>query len=65
MRNFHSLDVVGRGSEAQLQVGENFDKITVNLLSRDRAPFVSKLFCHFEQHIKLYINYVFFMDFYL
>ena len=25
MSNFHSLEVVGRGSEAQLQVGENLN----------------------------------------
>ena len=25
--NFHPLEVVGRGSETQLQVGENFKKI--------------------------------------
>ena len=25
---FHPLDVVGRGSETQLQVGEEFNKIT-------------------------------------
>ena len=25
---FHSLEVVGRGSETQLQVGENFNKLT-------------------------------------
>ena len=28
MRNFHPLEVVGRGSETQLQVGENLNKIT-------------------------------------
>ena len=28
MSNFHSLEVVGRGSERQLQMGENLDKIT-------------------------------------
>ena len=28
MSNFHPLEVVGRGSETQLQVGENFNKIT-------------------------------------
>ena len=28
MSNFHPLEVVGRGSEPQLQVGENFSKIT-------------------------------------
>ena len=26
MNNFHPLEVVGRGSETQLQVGENLDK---------------------------------------
>ena len=26
--NFHSLEVVGRGSETQLQVGENLNKLT-------------------------------------
>ena len=26
--NFHSLEVVGRGSETQLQVSENLDKLT-------------------------------------
>ena len=26
--NFHSLEVVGRGSKTQLQVGENFNFIT-------------------------------------
>ena len=25
MRNFHPLEVVGRGSETQLQVGENLE----------------------------------------
>ena len=28
MSNFHPLEVMGRSSETQLQVGENFDKIT-------------------------------------
>ena len=28
MSNFHSLEVVGRGSETQLQVGENLNKLT-------------------------------------
>ena len=27
MSNFHSLEVVGRGSETQLQVGENLNMI--------------------------------------
>ena len=26
--NFHPLEVVGRGSETQLQVGENLNKLT-------------------------------------
>ena len=35
MSNFHSLDVVGRGSETQLQVSENLKKTThrINLFS--------------------------------
>ena len=28
MSNFHPLEVVGRGSETQFQVGENLNKIT-------------------------------------
>ena len=28
MSNFHALEVVGRGSETQLQVRENLDEIT-------------------------------------
>ena len=28
MSNFHPLEVVGRGSETQLQVGENLNKMT-------------------------------------
>ena len=28
MSNFHPLEVVGRGSETQIQVGENFNKLT-------------------------------------
>ena len=28
MSNFQPLDVVGRGSETQLQVGENLNKLT-------------------------------------
>ena len=28
MSNFHPLEVVGRGSEAQLQVGENINTMT-------------------------------------
>ena len=28
MSNFHPLEVVGRGSETQLQVGENLNKLT-------------------------------------
>ena len=28
MSNFHPLEVVGRGSETQLQVGENLNKRT-------------------------------------
>ena len=28
MSNFHPLEVVGRGSETQLHVGENLNKIT-------------------------------------
>ena len=27
MSNFHPLEVVGRGSEAQIQVGKNLNKI--------------------------------------
>ena len=26
--NFHSLEVVGRGSETQLEVGENWNEVT-------------------------------------
>ena len=29
MSNFHPLEVVGRGSETQHQVGENFKQITL------------------------------------
>ena len=29
MANFHPLEVVGRGSETQLQVGGNLNKITL------------------------------------
>ena len=29
MCNFHPLEVVGRGSETQLQVGENFFELTL------------------------------------
>ena len=29
MSNFQSLEIVGRGSETQLQVGENFIKFTL------------------------------------
>ena len=32
MSNFHPFEVVSRGSETQLQMGENLDKIT--LISR-------------------------------
>ena len=28
LSNFHPLEVVGRGSETQLQVGENWNKTT-------------------------------------
>ena len=28
MSNFHPLEVVGRGCETQLQVGENLNKLT-------------------------------------
>ena len=28
MSNFHPLEVVGRGSETQLQVGENLNRLT-------------------------------------
>ena len=28
MSNFHPLEVVGRGSETQLKVGENLNKLT-------------------------------------
>ena len=28
MSNFHPLEVVGRGSETKLQVGENLNKVT-------------------------------------
>ena len=28
MRDFHPLEVVGRGSETQLQVGENLNELT-------------------------------------
>ena len=31
MSNFHQLEVVGRGSETQLQVGENLKKITLGV----------------------------------
>ena len=28
MHNFHPLEVVGRGNETQLQMGENLNKLT-------------------------------------
>ena len=31
MNNFHALEVVGRGSETQLQVGENLNIFYVTL----------------------------------
>ena len=34
MSIFHPLGVVGRGSETQLQVGENLNKILSNLADR-------------------------------
>ena len=35
MSNFHSLEVVGRGSETQLQVGENF----IKLIQQDKGQY--------------------------
>ena len=34
MSNFHPLEVVGRGSETQLQVGENLNKLTLALIDQ-------------------------------
>ena len=34
MSNFQPLEVVGRGSETQLQVGENLNKITLYALGK-------------------------------
>ena len=31
MSNFHPLEVVGRGSETQLQVGENLNYLIIHL----------------------------------
>ena len=33
MSNFHPLEVVGRGSDTQLQVGENLNQITGPVIS--------------------------------
>ena len=33
MSNFHPLEVVGRGSETQLQVGENLDYLILRFVS--------------------------------
>ena len=35
MSNFHPLEVVGRGGETQLQVGENVIIVFVNACTRD------------------------------
>ena len=37
MRNFHSLEVVGRGSESQLQVGGNLNNIAFKVLIQGRV----------------------------
>ena len=51
MSNFHPLEVVGRGSETQLQVGENLNKVGYRLLIR-----VNTLCHHFYRHIwRMYI----------
>ena len=34
MSNFHPLEVVGRGSETQLQLGENLNKLTLALIDQ-------------------------------
>ena len=36
MSNFHPLEVVGRGSETQLQVGANFNLMTLRV--KDENP---------------------------
>ena len=42
MSNFHPLEVVGRGSEPQLQVGENLDKITQRLHHLQLLPILKQ-----------------------
>ena len=39
MNNFHPLDVVGRGSETQHQVGDNLNKLTWKDNSKQLRPF--------------------------
>ena len=34
MHNFQPLEVVGRGSETQLQVGENLNKLTTSSVNQ-------------------------------
>ena len=36
MSNFHPLEVVGRGSEAQLQVGENLNYLFIRVKNNSR-----------------------------
>ena len=38
MSNFHPLEVVGRGSETQLQVGENLNSIICALMDDTYRP---------------------------
>ena len=40
MSNFHPLEVVGRGSEAQLQVGEIFIEITQQVMGKLKIIYV-------------------------
>ena len=47
MSNFHPLEVMGRGSETQLQVGENFkkDNLAGKWLSQFHIPKIEAGYC--------------------
>ena len=50
MSNFHPLEVVGRGSETQLQVGENLNCLI--LFTGSGIDFDIQLSSYFPQYIK-------------
>ena len=58
MRNFHPLEVVGRGSESQLQVGENLLYLLGTLRVNICRPMSSTLFIQYKIIHHIHCDYL-------